>query len=427
LTPCDEEPLAMSDRRVVVTGLGTVNPLAHNVKDFWAALVAGRTGIRPIARFDASPFTSRIGGEVQDWQGIPYPEVEPRENKRMDRFAQFAVASAIEAVHDGGLDFDNEDRTRCGVLVGSGIGGLAELEQQHLRLLNKGARFVSPFTVPKLMGNAASGNISIVWRLLGPNSAATTACASAGNAIGGAFQLIQRGSADMMIAGGSEAAVTPIGLASFCALKGLSTRNDEPERASRPWDKDRDGFLLSEGAGVVLLEELEHARSRGAEVYAELIGYGLSGDGYHISAPDPEGKGASLAMRWALEDGGVAPEDVDYVNAHGTSTVLGDIAETIAIKRTFGDHAKGKLMVSSTKGATGHMLGANAGVEMVASALTIARGVIPATLNLENPGEGCDLDYVPLTPREAKVDVALSNSFGFGGHNACLLLRRFEG
>ena len=416
----------MSNRRIVVTGLGTVNPLGKNVESFWTALLAGKSGIRPIARFDAGPYTSRIGGEVQNWDGVPSNILDPKENKRMDRFAQFAVGSAIEAVTNSGLDFEKEDRTRCGVLVGSGIGGLQELETQHLRLLHKGARFVSPFTVPKLMINAASGNISILWHLGGPNSASVTACASAANSIGEALRIIQRDEADIMITGGSEAALTPIGLASFCALKGLSTRNDEPERASRPWDKDRDGFLLSEGAGVVVLEELERARKRNAPIYAELTGYSCTADGYHISAPDPDGEGASHAMTRALADARVAPENVDYINAHGTSTILGDLAETIAVKKTFGEYAKKGLQVSSTKSSTGHLLGASGGVELIATALAIQHGVLPATQNLDEPGEGCDLDYIPKTPREVKISVALSNSFGFGGHNACLVLSRFE-
>ncbi|MFW6132787.1 MAG: beta-ketoacyl-ACP synthase II [Planctomycetota bacterium] len=413
-------------RRVVVTGLGTVNPLGHCVEEFWDNLLSCKSGIRPIARFDASPYTSQIGGEVQNWTGVPADMIESRENKRMDRFAQFAVSSAVEAVRDSGVEFTDANRSRCGVLVGSGIGGLEELENQHLRLLNKGARFVSPFTVPKLMVNAASGNISIIWQLRGPNSATATACASAGNAIGEAMRLIQRDEADVMITGGSEAALTPIGLASFCALKGLSTRNDDPAAASRPWDKGRDGFLLSEGAGVIVIEALDRARKRGARIYAELIGYGCSGDGYHISAPDPEGEGARLAINHALSDAGIAPEQVEYVNAHGTSTVLGDVAETVALKKSFGDHAY-KLAVSSTKSSTGHLLGASAGVEVVATTRTLYDGVLPATLNHDEPDERCDLDYVPRTPRRQQVDVALSNSFGFGGHNACLLLRRFTG
>jgi 3-oxoacyl-[acyl-carrier-protein] synthase II len=417
----------MAKRRVVLTGLGTVNPLAHNVGEFWDNLLACKTGIRPIARFDASPFTSHIGGEVQDWQTVQSDLIDAREARRMDRFAQFAVQAAIEAVADSGLDFEAEQKDRCAVIVGSGIGGLQELEDQHIRMLEKGPSRVSPFTVPKLMGNAASGNISIIWGLRGPNFAVCTACASAANSIGEAFRLLQRAACDIAITGGSEAAVTPIGLASFCALKGLSTRNDDPAHASRPWDKQRDGFLLSEGAGVVILEELEHAKARGARIYAELIGYGASADGYHITAPDPEGNGAVLAMQDALRDGEINAEDVDYINAHGTSTMLGDLAENGAVKKTFGDHAYNGLLVSSTKSSTGHLLGASGGVELVACAKTVETGAVPATLNLEDPEDGCDLDFVPNTPREAPVKVVLSNSFGFGGHNACLLIRKFEG
>jgi 3-oxoacyl-[acyl-carrier-protein] synthase II len=345
----------------------------------------------------------------------------------MDRFAQFAVQSAIEAVDNSGLDFQGEDRTRCGVMIGSGIGGLEELEQQHTRMLDKGPSRVSPFTVPKLMVNAGSGNVSIIWQLMGPNTSVVTACASAANAVGEAMRCVQHDGADVIITGGSEAALTRIGLASFCALKGLSTRNDDPHHASRPFDKDRDGFLLSEGAGVVIIEELEHARKRGATIYGELVGYGASGDGHHITAPDPEGKGASLAMRKALADAGVDGEDVDYINTHGTSTELGDVAETVAIKKVFGDYATSGLMVSSTKSCTGHLLGASGGVELIACAKAIETGTLPATVNLDDQDEQCDLDYIPNTPRDRKIDLALSNSFGFGGHNACLLIRRFEG
>jgi len=411
----------------VVTGLGTVNPLAHDAKGFWDALLQGRSGIRRVQRFDPEPFSSQIGGEVLGWEGVPPDVLDPRESKRMDRFSQFAVASAIEAVRDSGIDFNHEDLPRCGVIIGSGIGGLKELEDQHKRMMAKGPSRVSPFTVPKLMANAAAGNVSIIWKLQGPNCSVVTACASASNAIGEAYRTILRNEAEMMITGGSEAALTQLGLASFCALKGLSTRNDDPEHASRPFDKDRDGFLLAEGAGVLVLEELEHAKGRGAKIYLELIGYGCSADAYHITAPDPEGNGAVLAMRRALADAGVDGEKVDYINAHGTSTVLGDIAETLAIKKVFGDYAKNGLIISSTKSATGHMLGASGGAELVATAFTVTEGVVPPTLNLDEPDEKCDLDYVPHTPREAKVDVALSNSFGFGGHNACLLVRRFTG
>ncbi len=418
----------MVRRRVVLTGLGTVNPLGYNVGQFFDALLNGKSGIRNIRRFDTTGFASKIGGEVPDWdKTAPSGLLDPKEFRRMDRFAQFAVVAAIEAVNDSRLDFDAEDNRRCAVIVGSGIGGLETLEIQHKRMLDKGPGRISPFTVPKLMGNAASGNISIIWNLKGPNLCVVTACASASNAIGEAYRLIQSDIADVAITGGSEAALTPIGLASFCSLKGLSTRNDEPEKASRPFDKDRDGFLLSEGSGIVILEDLDHALGRDAKIYAELIGYGSSGDGYHITAPDPSGDGAVQAMKSALDNAQISPQDVEYINAHGTSTQLGDVAEVRAIKKLFGNYAKDALMVSSTKSSTGHLLGASGGVEIVASALTITRGVIPPTYNLEQPDDECDLDFVPLTPREAKVDILLSNSFGFGGHNACLLLKRFEG
>lgn len=414
----------MAKRRVVVTGLGTVNPMGRNVDEFWSALMAGQSGIRRIQRFDPTPFASQIGGEVLDWE-LTSDLVDPREVRRMDRFCQFAVASSIEAVRDSGLDMAKQDVERCGVIYGSGIGGLQELEDQHSRMLEKGPSRVSPFTVPKLMANAASGTISIVWGLKGPNMAVVTACASAANAIGEAMHCMQRDECDIVITGGSEAALTRIGLASFCALKGLSTRNDDPTHASRPWDKDRDGFLLSEGSGAIVLEELEHAKARGARIYGELIGYGASGDGYHITAPDPEGNGAVLAIRRSLKSAGINPTDVQYVNAHGTSTELGDLAETKAIKRGFGDYATSGLMVSSTKSAHGHLLGASGAVEAIVCLKAMNDNVIPATLNLDNPSEGCDLDYVPKTHRQKKVDVMLSNSFGFGGHNACLVFKRF--
>lgn len=414
----------MEKRRVVITGLGTVNPLAHNVSDFWAGLLAGRNGIAPITLFDSASFASQIGGEVKDWSGPPADVVDVRESKRMDRYSQFAVMSGAEAVRDSGIDFDQEDRTRCGVIVGSGIGGLLTLEQQHERMMAKGPGKISPFTVPRLMINAAGGHLGILFGLQGPNFAIVTACASASHSIGEAMRILQRGDADVMITGGAEAALTRIGLASFCALKGLSTRNDDPEHASRPWDAGRDGFLLAEGAGCVVIETYEHAQARGARIYAELVGYGLSCDGHHITAPDPEGVGAVRAMQGALEDAGVAPGEVGYVNAHGTSTQLGDKAETVAIKKVFGDHAKNGLLVSSTKSMTGHMLGASGGVELIACVKAMETGVIPPTINLETPGEGMDLDFVPHTPREANVDVMLSNSFGFGGHNGCLLIKR---
>ena len=406
--------------------MGTVNPLAHDVETFWQRLLAGETGIARIQRFDASGFSSQIGGEVLDWPGVPEDVVDRRELKRLDRFAQFAMGAAVEAVRNAGLDFQNTDKDRCGVLIGTGIGGLQTLETQHELMLARGPGRVSPFTVPRLMGNAASGNVAILWGLRGHNSSVATACASASNAIGDAFRLIQRDQADVMITGGSEAALTRIGLASFCALRALSTRNDEPQRASRPFDKDRDGFVLAEGAGVIVLEELEHARRRGATILAELVGYGATCDASHITAPDPEGRGAADAMRLALADAGIEPEQVDYINAHGTSTELNDVSETRAIKAVFGSHARNGLLLSSTKSAVGHLLGASGGVELVATVKMIQTGWVAPTLNLENPDEECDLDYCPLEKRRCDITYAISNSFGFGGHNVVLVLKKFE-
>jgi len=417
----------MTDRRVVITGLGTVNPLAQDVEGFWTALLEGRNGIRRVSRFDPSPFASQIGGEVVDWPGVPEEYVDRRESKRFDRFAQFATAAAIQAVKDSGIDFSAADRKRCGVLIGSGIGGLEELEVQHEKMLARGPGRVSPFTVPKLMVNAASGNVGILWRLRGPNSAVATACASAANAIGDAYRLIQRGAVDVMLAGGSEAALTRLGLASFCALKALSTRNDEPERASRPFDKDRDGFVLGEGAGVIVLEELEFALRRGANIRAELVGYGMTCDAFHITAPDPAGEGAAEAMRQAMAEAAVAPDQVDYINAHGTSTELNDISETRAIKAVFGKHAYNGLLISSTKSAVGHLLGASGGVEIIATVRTIETGWVHPTQNLEEPEDECDLDYCALEKRRKPVRFALSNSLGFGGHNVVLVVKAFEG
>ena len=416
----------MTTERVVITGLGTVNPLSHDVDGFWSALMDGRSGIDYITKFDVTDYASHIGGAVKEWK-IPEDTVPHRAAKRMDLVSQYAVVSGIEAVRDSGLDFDKEDRSRCATVIGSGIGGLQELETQHERLLKGGPKKLSPFTVPKLMANASSGLLAIHYGLQGPNFAVVTACASGTHAIGEAYRILQRGGCDIAVAGGSEAALTKIGLASFCALKGLSTRNDDPARASRPWDKDRDGFLLSEGAGCVVLETLDHANARGAKIYGELIGYGASCDAYHITAPDPSGRGASDAMQWALNDGKINCDQVDYINAHGTSTELGDIAETNAIKKVFGEYATNGLMVSSTKSQTGHLLGASGGVEMIACCKALETNVLPATRNHDSPGEHCDLDVIPNTPREIKANIILSNSFGFGGHNGCLLVQRFEG
>jgi 3-oxoacyl-[acyl-carrier-protein] synthase II len=387
----------------------------------FAALCEGQSGVSAIESFDASGFTVRFAGEIKHFDVQQY--IDRREAKRMDRFAQYAIAGAIHAVKDSGLDFAQEDPYRMGVIVGTGIGGLKEIEEQHIRLLEKGPSKVSPFCVPRLMANAASGNIAIQFGLRGPCFCVTSACASGNHTIGEAFWNIASGRSDVVITGGSEAAVTPIGLASFCAARSLSLRNDSLQSASRPFDRDRDGFVLAEGAGILVLEDYEHAKKRDAQIYAELLGYGATDDGHHITAPLPDGAGAAMAMKLALADAGINPEDVHYINAHGTSTELNDIAESTAIRTVFGEHAY-QTPVSSTKGALGHMLGATAAVELIAAIQAINQSVIPPTLNLDNPDERCDLrmDYVPRTAREAKVDVAISNSFGFGGHNACLVV-----
>ena len=412
----------MKGRRVVVTGLGLITSLGQEVEAFWKRLLAGDSGISRIQAFDVSAYPSQIAGEIKDFSAEAY--IEKREARHMDRFAQMAVAAAMQAVKDSGLDLENlPDPFRAGAIVGSGIGGLAEFEEQHTRLLEKGPMRVSPFMIPKLMINAAAGHISIVYGIKGPNSGVANACASATNAIGQAFWVIQTGEADIMLTGGAEAALTPMGLAGFCTARALSTRNDDPARASRPFDRHRDGFVLSEGAGIVVLEEYEAAKRRDAKIYAEIIGFGMSGDGLHIVQPDPEGRGASGAIRDMLKDADADPESVDYINAHGTSTPLGDIAETRALKTVFGDYAA-RLAISSTKSSVGHLLGASGGVELIASALAIRDQIAPPTINLENPDPDCDLDYVPLKPRPMKIRRAASNSFGFGGHNACLLLQK---
>ncbi len=389
----------------------------------WDGVCAGRSGIVQVRRFDAARYPCHIGGELTDFDPTKY--MNSKQARRVDRVTQFALIAAQEAVENSGLDFSKEDPFRAGVIVGSGIGGLEELETQHRRLMEFGPRRVSPFTVPRLMVNASAGNISIVYAIKGPNSATATACASGTNAMGDALRVIQRDEADIMITGGAEAALTEIGLASFCALRALSCRNDEPTRASRPFDLDRNGFVLSEGAGIVVLEELEHAKQRGAQIYAEVIGYGMSGDGYHITAPDPKGQGASQAMRLALEDAKLNSDQINYINAHGTATQAGDLSETIAIKNVFGQGAY-SIPISSTKSQLGHLLGASGGVEMVALALTLKHEVIPPTINLETPDPKCDLDYVPLTARSKKLNVGMTNSFGFGGHNASIIIKRYS-
>jgi 3-oxoacyl-[acyl-carrier-protein] synthase II len=406
-------------RRVVVTGMGTVNPIAHSVPEYWQALLAGRSGIGPITLFDTTQFKVKFGGEVKNFD--PSAVIDARAVRRLDRFSQFALVACDQAVRDSGIDFAKLDPFRAGVILGSGIGGIAEFEEGVGTLLAKGPSRVSPLVIPKMIANSAAGNISIKYELRGPNTTVSTACSSAAHAIGDAMRQIAYGFADVMITGGTEAAIAPIGLAGFIQCKALSERNDDPPRASRPFDKDRDGFVLSEGAGLLVLEEYEHAKRRGAPVYCEVLGCGNTADAFHITAPHEEGIGAAESMRQAVREAGWDPSDVQYINAHGTSTPLGDVAETKAVKQVFGEHAK-KLMLSSTKSMIGHLLGASGGVEAIACALTIRHGVVTPTINLTHPDPECDLDYVPNHPREARVRRVLSNSFGFGGHNCSLAL-----
>ena len=410
-------------RRVVITGMGVVTALGDSLDAFWSSLCEGRSGVGPLTLFDTTDFKVHFGGQVRDWD--PVARFGAKEARHLDRFAQFAMAASISAVEDSGIDFGKYAPHSCGVIIGSGIGGLNEFETQHATMIHKGPSRISPFTIPKLMVNAASGQVSIRWGLRGPNSAIATACASAANAIGDAFKSIQFGHSDVMITGGSEAAITHMGLGGFASMRALSTRNDDPTRASRPFDRDRDGFVLSEGAGILILEAEEVALARGARIYAEMLGYGMSADGSHITAPDEQGRGAARAMQLCLEDAELDPSVVGYINAHGTSTGLGDLAETRAMKTVFGSHVE-KLLVSSTKSELGHLLGASGGVELIASAMAINHNVLPPTINLENPDEGCDLDYIPNVARESRVDYVMSNSFGFGGHNASLLIGRYR-
>jgi 3-oxoacyl-[acyl-carrier-protein] synthase II len=412
----------MERRRVVVTGVGMITPLGIGLEQSWKGLLAGRSGIRKITQFDAAGFPTQIAGEVVGFN--PEDFIETKEIKKMDRFIHFAVATAQMAMTDSGLNITDRNAERTGVIIGSGIGGLRTIEHYHSVLLEKGPRKISPFFIPMLIVNLAAGQISIRFGAKGPNSAVVTACATGSHAIGDAFKIIQRGDADAMIAGGTEAVITPLGIGGFNAMKALSTRNDEPEKASRPFDVDRDGFIMGEGSGVVILESLETAMDRGARIYAEVAGYGMTADAYHITSPPPNGEGAARCMKMALKDAGIAPPEVDYVNPHGTSTKAGDELETKAIKAVFGDHAY-KMPVGSTKSMTGHLLGAAGGVEAIISILSICDGMIPPTINLDNPDPECDLDYVPNHSRKAEVNCALSNSFGFGGTNACLLFKKF--
>jgi 3-oxoacyl-[acyl-carrier-protein] synthase II len=413
----------MNKRRVVITGMGCVTALGETADTLYENVCLGKSGVSAIERFDTSDYPVRFGGEVKAFDPASY--INPREAKRLDPFSQYAVASAITAAKDSGIEFDEELAFRSGVIIGTGIGGIIEIEAQHIRLLEKGPSKVSPFCVPKLMGNAASGNVSIQLGIKGPNMCVISACASAAHAMGESYNQIAYGRADVVVTGGSEAAVSPVGLASFCALRSLSTRNDDPESASRPFDVGRDGFVLSEGAGVLIFEEYEHAVKRGAKIYAEVLGYAATGDAYHITAPLPDGSGAARGMKLAMQDAGVNPDDIDYINAHGTSTELNDIAETMAIQSVFGDHAQ-KVALSSTKSCTGHLLGASAAVEMIITAKTIEKGIIPLTANTTEVDEKCgpDMNHIIGESRQQRVNIAASNSLGFGGHNATLIIAR---
>ena len=411
----------MSKRRVVVTGMGIVSPLGNDLASSWDGIVNGRSGIGEITSFDASGLTTRIAGEVRDFDIGKW--VGPKDAKKMDEFIHYGVAASLMALEDAGVTIDDSNAERIGALVGSGIGGLLGIEEQTIKAHQGGPRKISPFYVPSTIINMVPGQVSLLTGIKGPNFSAVSACATANHSIGMAMRMIQYGDADAMLAGGAERGSTPTSVGGFCAMKALSTRNDDPQRASRPWDKDRDGFVMGDGAGILFLEEYERAKARGARIYCELAGFGASSDAFHMTAPSDNGEGPARCMAAAFKDAGVAAEEIGYLNAHGTSTPLGDVAETLAIKRALGDHAY-KTMVSSTKSMTGHLLGAAGGVEAIFSALALHHGIIPPTINLEQPGEGCDLDYVPNTAREAKIDVAVSNGFGFGGTNGTLVFRR---
>jgi len=415
-------PGPSSARRVVITGIGVVSPLGIGVQKNWEALLRGESGIGPITRFDASKHSTRIAGEVKNFDPLAF--IERRESRRMDRFIQFALAAAALAVEDAGINPDLLEGDRTGVYIGSGIGGLATIEESHKTLLERGPDRVSPFFLVSIIINEAAGYVSIKYRSRGPNSATATACATSTHSIGDSYRMIVRGDAERMLAGGAEAPITPLGVAGFCALRALSTRNDEPQRASRPFDADRDGFVMSEGAGILLLEELEAARRRGARIYAEIVGYGMNGDAYHVTAPAEDGEGAKGVMRRALADAGIDLTEVDYINAHGTSTPFNDKIETLAIKQVFGEHAR-RIGVSSTKSMTGHLLGAAGALEAGITALCLANKIMTPTINYERPDPECDLDYVPNAARPAEIRYALSNSFGFGGTNGCLILKRY--
>ncbi len=410
--------------RVVVTGLGAVTPIGNNINDFWNSLLAGKSGVDKITYFDPHQFESRIAAEVKGYD--PKATIPLKESKRMEQFAQFAVTAAKEAFADSGIDMNKENPFEVGVLVGSGIGSLRIIEETHSIYLTKGPEKFSPFMIPLLIINMASGWISILLGLKGPNLAVVTACATGTHAIGEAFRIIQHGQAKVMVAGGTESCVTPLGIGGFCALKALSKRNDDPKAASRPFDKERDGFVMGEGAGIVILEELEHAKARGAKIYGEIVGYGLNGDAFHMTAPRPDGEGAAYCMNLALKDAKMSPQEIDYINAHGTSTELNDKIETLAIKTVFKDHAK-KLAINSTKSMTGHTLGAAGGIEFVVCCLSLRDQTLHATINQSSPDPECDLDYVPNTARKTSVEACLSNSLGFGGHNTSIIVKKFKG
>ena len=415
----------MSERRVVVTGIGVISPVGNDIPTFWESLTTGRSGIRRFEAFDSDIYECKIAGEVRNFEPAPFFK-NPKSAKRTDRFTQFAVAASQFALEDSGIDLEKVDRNRFGVMLGSGIGGLRSMEDESKRLFERGPTRVSPFTIAMMISNMASGIVSMEYDLRGPNMCIVTACATANNSLGEAWRIIKFGDADAFLAGGCEATITPLGISGFAAMKALSLRNDEPAEACRPFDRDRDGFIMGEGAGIMVIEELEHAKARGAHIYCELAGYGCSADAYHMTAPLPDGEGAARAMQIAMRHAKVNADDIDYINAHATSTPIGDVCETKAIKRALGERAY-KTPVSSTKSMTGHLHGAAGGVELAACALAIKHGVIPPTINLENPDPECDLDNVPNTAREAKIKVAMSNSFGFGGHNATLIVSEFAG
>ena len=410
-------------RRIVVTGLGMVTPVGHDVAETWSAICEGRTGVAPIERFDASAFASRIGAEVKGFDLSPY--LSPKEARKTDDFVHYGIAAAIQAVEESGLEITPTNAGRIGIAIGSGIGGLSGIEKGHLGYMRGGPRKISPFFVPANIINLIAGNLSIRYGIKGPNYGIVTACSTGTHNIGDAARMIERNDVDVMIAGGAEMATSPMGLGGFAAARALSTRNEEPERASRPWDRERDGFVLGDGAGVLVLEEYEHARARGAEMYAELAGYAMSSDAYHITLPSPDGEGAKRCMQLAMKDAEINSEDIDYINAHGTSTPAGDIIESNAVKNCLGDHAY-RVAISSTKSMIGHLLGAAGGVEAIFSILSIRDGVVPPTINLDDADDECDLDYVPHTARNLEVNVSMSNSFGFGGTNGTLVFKRLH-